>query len=876
MKNSPSTLDQSHPSQPPEEDDSSPITSGKDSPMLRQYHAIKAKHQDCVLFFRLGDFYEMFYDDAKVVSRILDLVLTARGKAPSQRIPMCGFPHHAAENYIARLVKAGFKIAICEQTEDPSKAKGIVKRDVIRIISAGSYLDEQESQSRYMLSLFTDQKLFGFSLIDTTTGTIETNQFSYSLNRLIEITSRLPIYECVYPFKDHDHIKSIFNEPLLKHKNITLSPYDDWCFNPDIAKKNICAHFGTQNLNGFRMESLDYAIASTGALLEYLKHLNKQPLRHIDRISLYSDSNFAYISPAAQRGLEIEQLVKALDQTHTALGKRLFRFWVYHPLKNKEEILKRQDAVRLLKEHNNCFDQLHGLLDQIPDLEKNISRLSCGYTHAKDFLALRNTLNLIPDFQSALKPIADKSPYFLLHDIQGLRGYLDKTIAADIPLSKPEGKIIREGVHLELDELRALQKDSTQWMKNFQADEIRKTGINSLKVGFNKVFGYYIEVTKTHSKNVPEHYIRKQTLVNAERYITPELKTYEEKILTAQDKILQIELSILTDVLTQILDCSKDLHIFCQRIAQIDAILGLACVAKRKAYQQPNIKEDLTLTIIDGRHPVVEQVLTDGFIPNDTQLDTDDSHLIILTGPNMAGKSTYIRQTALLVIMAQIGSWVPVKSADIGLVDKIFTRIGAHDDIMKGQSTFMVEMNEAADILNNLTERSLIILDEIGRGTSTYDGLSLAWSLAEFLHTKKARTLFATHFHELTALADQRPGIKNYNVAVKEWKDEIVFLHKIVPGSSDDSYGIYVAKLAGIHEKVISRAKQILSRLEMSNNIKEDLKGSCAENQLTLFDQTRDPAMDELKDALAAIDVNTLTPLDALLKIKELKDKLNH
>ena len=881
-----------------------------ETPMLAQYRALKNKHTDCILFFRLGDFYEMFYEDARLASKTLDLVLTSRGKDPVGKIPMCGVPFHAADNYIAKLIKAGHKIAVCEQMEDPAEgearhgrpalAKGIVRRDVIRVITAGTYLDEHTSDSRYLLCLYPNfptprhttsienvggrnpdltgrgsvgTKTIGAAFTDPVSGTIQTNQYPLDCSRLAEWIAKLPVYECVYPQSSEDTLKPLFQHPLLKSRNITLSPYEDWRFNADIARRALCEHFGVHSLNGFGIEELPAAVSSSGALLEYLKEMNKQPLKHIDKISLYADEDYVFISPAAHRGLELDSLIKTLDYTLTAMGRRAFRFWFTHPLKKPAAILQRQKAVQLLLKNSGIAQRLKELLGKIPDIEKNISRLSCGYTHARDLLAIRNTLTLLPQIQEAVQPLSKENSLFSVEDIPLLRRHLEEAVNEDTPLSHPEGKVIRRGYNTELDALRDLQENGRAWLKKFQEEEIKRTGINSLKVGFNNIFGYYIEVTRTNLKSVPENYIRKQTLVNGERFITPPLKEHEEKILTAEDKILKIENALIEEIRKEILGHSAALHAFCRSIAALDVLYSLCGLAQSPGYTAPAIAEDSLLDIQEGRHPVVEKTLEGNFVPNDVLLDCDENHLIILTGPNMSGKSTYIRQTALLTIMAQTGSFLPAKSAHIGIVDKIFTRIGAHDDINKGQSTFMVEMNETADILNNATDKSLIILDEIGRGTSTYDGLSLAWAIAEYLKDTHARTLFATHFHELTALAEEHSGIRNYNVAVKEWKDEVIFLHKIVPGSSDDSYGIYVAKLAGIPGKVIHRAKHILTHLELKNNLKENLKdGTAQEQQMDMFHASGDPAAAAIKEAIEAMDINALTPLEALNKMQELKE----
>ncbi len=844
------------------------------TPMLQQYQAVKAKHKDCILFFRLGDFYEMFYGDAKVASHILDLVLTSRGRGTPLEVPMCGLPYHAADTYIAKLIKAGYKVAICEQMEDPALAKGIVRRDVIRIITSGTFLGENTAEARYLLSLSPDSKTIGVAFIDSATGTIQTNQYS-NQSKTIELITRLPISECIFPMSMKGSVEQILKHPLLKTKSMILSPHDDWCFNPDIARKTLCEHFAIHNLHGFGIEELPSAISSTGALLEYLKQMNKQPLRHIDKISLYADDDYVFISPAATHGLELETLLKTIDHTLTAMGKRKLRYWLYHPLKSPAAISERQKAVSLLNDTPMILKKLREILRIIPDIEKSISRLSCGYTNVKDILAIRNALSSFPEIQNTIHPLITQNPLFQLEDIPVLRNLLERAINAEIPLSNHEGKVVKKGFHSELDSLREIQENGHQWLKNFQEQEIRRTHINSLKVGFNKVFGYYIEISNANLKSAPADYMRKQTLVNGERFITQQLKEYEEKILTAQDKIIKIENEIVQKIQTEILNHSIDLHNFSQAIATLDVIYSLSILAQSLKYIIPEVAEDTIIDIKEGRHPVVEKTSAEAFVPNDTILDCEENHLIVLTGPNMAGKSTYIRQTAVLVILAQMGSYIPATKAHIGIVDKIFTRIGAHDDIAKGQSTFMVEMNEAADILNNLSERSLIILDEIGRGTSTYDGLSLAWALAEYLQKTKARTLFATHFHELTALADEYRGVKNYNVAVKEWKDEIIFLHKIIPGSTDDSYGIYVAKLAGIPKPVIDRSRQILTQLELKNNLRETIKGNTLkEDQLNFFSSQKDPIVEKVKSVIESMDVNNLTPLAALNKLQELKEMM--
>ena len=844
------------------------------TPMLKQYQEIKARHPQCILFFRLGDFYEMFGEDARKASAILDVVLTSREAGKSGRIPMCGIPCHSAQGYISKLIKAGLKVAVCEQVEDPALAKGLVRREVIRVITSGTYIDEANFEARCLLALTFKDNRFGLAFTDTASGVIHSNEYD-NPQRLIEVISKMPAYECVYPQAEEDKIKGIFRHPLLQLKNITLSPFEDWCFNLDIAKTSLKEHFHTHNLMGFGIEDLPLAISACGALLEYLKQMHKQPLLHLHKIALSADSEYAFISPAACYGLELESLMQTIDNTLTSFGKRRLKDWLYHPLKSKAEILPRQQAVTLLRDNPQIRQGLAGLLQNTPDIEKSVSRISCGCGGARDLLALRSTLLKQPQIKETLSSLSVQNSLFNLEDIPAIRELLSRAINPDIPLSHPEGNIIHKGYNQELDALRDVRENGKNWLKNLQEQEIKRSGINSLKIGYNQVFGYYIEISKTNLSRVPAEYIRRQTLTNGERYITPELKEFEEKILTAEEKILGLERRLIEEVFKSILERSEALHNFSSRLASLDALHSLSVLSLNPGYSAPLISEDLVINIKDGRHPVVEKAVSEPFIPNDTLLDTEDNHLIVLTGPNMAGKSTYIRQTAILVIMAQMGSYIPAASASIGIADKIFTRIGARDEITKSQSTFMVEMSETAGILNNLSERSLVVLDEIGRGTSTFDGLSLAWAISEYLAKAKVRGIFATHFHELTSLAEEFPGVKNYNVSVKEWNNEIIFLHKIIPGGSDDSYGIYVAQLAGIPKEALKRAEHILSRLELDSGLRDKIRGRIlAENQLTFFTEKDSLILDEVKKEISELDIDSLTPLQALNKLHKLKERV--
>lgn len=840
------------------------------TPMLRQYNAIRTKYSDCILFFRLGDFYEMFYDDAIKASSILDLVLTSRDAGKSGRIPMCGVPFHAADSYIGRLIKHGYKVAICDQTEDPSKAKGIVKREVVRIISAGTFFDDTTT-SRYLLSIVFEKNNAGIAFIDTAGGTIKTNQYS-SKDNLATIFAKLSVYEIVYPESEKQNLeKLLLKEITCKTSSFTLSTQEDWKFNLETASRNICEHFKIHSVAAAGIEEKPLAIRAAGGLLTYVKEMHKSPLHHIDKIVLYDDSEFVYISPAAVKGLELESLIKTLDRTKTASGRRTLRDWIMHPLKNSIKINERLDAVSIIKENSSLQESLVEILGRVNDIEKSLSRLSSGYSNPKDILAIKNTLALIPDIQKLIHQFSHINSYFAIKDIPELRKFLEESINPDIPLSAPEGEIIKKGFNSELDSYRNIRENGKEWLKNYQAEEIKKTGISSLKIGYTQVFGYYIEVSKANLNFVPDRYIRKQTLVNAERFITPELKEFEEKMLSAQEKILEIENMLVKQVISKILEYSKEIHNISSLIGGIDVLVSFSILANSQNYVRPEISETDEIIIKDGKHPLVEISLENRFIPNDTFTDCNDNRLLIITGPNMAGKSTYIRQVAILVIMAQSGSYIPASEAKIGFVDKIFARIGAHDEISKGQSTFMVEMSETASILANFTQKSLIVLDEIGRGTSTYDGLSLAWAVAEYLSQKKVRTLFATHFHELIELVKTHPGVKNYNVAVKEWQGEIVFLHKIIPGGTDQSYGIYVAQLAGIPESIIRRSKEILADLESGKKFTDE-----GNQQLSLFITQPDILSEKIKDEIQNIDPDNITPLQALEKISKWKKMLKN
>jgi len=851
------------------------------TPMLKQYNFIKKDYADCILFFRLGDFYEMFYDDAKVASQILDLVLTSKSAGKIGKVPMCGIPFHAADSYISRLIKGGYKVAICEQVEDPSKAKGIVKREVIRVITSGTFIDENTHEERYIVAIYPEKKEIGISFLSSEGETIFTNQFR-DISKIVDIIFKYPVYEVIFPEEKEEAINRIFKDyPYLKLRKIVLSGCQDYLFNYEISKETIFSHFKVESLNGFGIEKKELSVRTSGAIIEYLRYVNKKDVSHISKISIYSEDEFLYISPSAVYGLEIDRLVRILNRAITPSGKRILKQWIYHPLKDVNKIKERYKAVRFFINEKEIREKLRDIFKGIGDVEKSVSKISCGYGTVKDIFTIANFIFKLPEIKKVLSKVENSSKYFSIEDIEVLRNFFEEAIDFSVSPANYEGNLIKKGYNEQLDELREIRDNAREYLRNLQKKEIEKTGINSLKIGFNKVFGYYIEITKPNLHLVPQHYIRKQTLVNAERFITPELKEFEEKILTAESKIKEIEDRIIEDIKNKIIENSDILYLSSRKIGEIDVLSTFALVSEESKYVMPEIDDGFEIFIKEGRHPVVEKTVDD-FIPNDTYVNCSTDNFLIITGPNMSGKSTYIRQVGLIVIMAQSGCFVPATYAKIGIVDKIFTRIGSQDEISKGQSTFMVEMTETAEILNNLTKRSLVILDEIGRGTSTYDGFSLAWAVSEYLQSKKVKTLFATHFHELTALSQKYKGVKNYNVAVKKEGEDVIFLHKIMEGSTDESYGIYVAKLAGIPEKIIKRAEIILNTLELEGKIQDKIIEKESISYPSLFENIKESEkeenknIEEIRKEIEKIEIEKITPIEALLKLKELKEKLEN
>lgn len=807
----------------------------KASPMMLQWQACKTQAGEALLFFRLGDFYEAFYEDAVLMARELELTLTKR-----QDIPMCGVPHHTSEGYIDKLVSKGYRVAVAEQTEDPAKTKGLVKREVVRVVTPGTVINSSllsESSNNYVAALAQVGQLFGLAVLDLTTAEFRTIELSSEEELLNEIYRLQPAEFVVSPkFQDrHRH----FFEDLRKTYDFVISSHDDWRFDHQTAHNFLTSHLGVQTLDGFGLRGMLAAINSAGAMLSYLQDILCLSLSHVQEIRVYSTSNYMCIDKSTRRHLELTEsltnsskrstLLNVLDKTKTPMGARLLRHWINQPLLDIEEIKKRQDGVAAFCSHSHLTKDFAKQLDCVRDIERLIMKISSGHASPRDIMALKNSFEPIPSIKDSLQSLLGGSELIANDEssIEALPEMVDliaRALVEDPPLRLNDGKAFRNGYCKELDELREISQDSKSWLARYQNELKESTGIKTLKVGYNKLSGYFIEVSKGQADKMPDSFQRRQTLVNGERFITPELKSYETNMMHAEERISAIEAELFSDLKIKVADYAKRVQRTAQAIARIDVFHSLAMAAMQHDYIRPLVDDSAMLEISEGRHPVIEAALNaERFIANDTLLDGKDNRLLLITGPNMAGKSTFIRQVALIAIMAQMGSFVPASSCRLGIIDKVFSRIGASDDLSRGQSTFMVEMTETANILNNATDRSLVILDEIGRGTSTYDGISIAWSVAEYLLTtqnKMAKTLFATHYWELTKLEEKVPGAVNYNVAVHEREDSIIFLRKIVRGGTDKSYGIHVGRLAGLPSSVIARAKEILVHLEENANRK--------------------------------------------------------
>ena len=866
---------------------------------MKQYHSAKRQHPDAIIFFRMGDFYETFYEDAKIASRVLGITLTARDKDRGEPVPLAGFPHHAIDTYLSKFVKAGYKIAICEQMEDPKKAKGIVKREIIRVVTPGTLTElnmlDQKSNN-YLASISKINDSYGFAHVDLSTGEFSVTELD-TQNKLLAEVERIHPAECLVSEQFEKETELI--KYITTSVNPAINHVPTWVFSYDAARSELLDHFHTISLDGFGCENMPSAITAAGALIYYLKDTQKQEIQHIRSLSTYSLEEYMILDADTQRNLELMRtlrdgslkgtLLEVLDETLTAMGGRKMRNCLLRPLLDTGQIRSRLDAVAEFHSKIVFLDEFREILKSINDMERLMSRIGLGTANARELLALKNSLKLLPRIKEKLNTCESTMLCVLneeLEDISDVVELIEHSIHDDPPATLLEGDLVKDGYNQELDELRKISTSGKEWITKLQETERARTKISSLKVGYNDAFGYYIEVSKSNLHLVPDDYIRKQTLVNAERFITPDLKEYETKILNAQERIGELEYELFCQIRAKVAESTLRIQKVASIVAMLDFLSALAYVASKNNYIKPNVNDSDEINIKNGRHPVVEKFVSgEGFVPNDLYLDCDEQQMIIITGPNMSGKSTILRQVALIVLMAQIGSFVPASEASIGIVDRIFTRVGASDNLVMGRSTFLVEMNETANILNNASRRSLLILDEIGRGTSTYDGLSIAWAVAEHILDKTkigARTLFATHYHELIELGSTHPGAKNYNVAVREWNGQITFLRKIVEGGTDQSYGIHVAQLAGLPDLVIQRAREILETLEKSDNGKpianakmpkvHELPSKYNEPiQLSLFGSKADNLVDELN----AIDIHNMTPLQALNKLQELKKKVD-
>ena len=863
------------------------------TPMMRQYLEIKEKHRDAILFFRLGDFYEMFFDDAIEATRILHITLTSRGTNKGEKVPMCGVPHHAANNYIARLVKHGKKIAICDQVEEPSPGKKIVKRSVTRVITPGTYVADEllgGAVNNYILSIKPSGESFGIAYADISTGEFRVTELDDRESLYSELYKISPS-ECLIP----DSLSRDTGFEDLKDLSLgAVTVSDDWAFDYALSLDGIKRHFRVDTLEGFGCQDLGLAIGAAGALLKYLKDTQKADLNNLDVISTYHTSQFMALDRNSHRHLELitnqedlsskGTLLEVLDHTKTPMGRRKLKRWILNPLVDVKAIKKRLDLVQYFYDNSALRSEARKLLGDIYDIERLSNKISLASANARDIVALASSLKKAGKLKNCLADSEDvikEDIVSRLGDFKDIIKWIDECLVEEPPVAVREGGLIKKGYNSEVDELLNLVTDGKDWVTNLQKQEIERTGISSLKVGYNKIFGFYLEVTKTNLDAVPSDYIRKQTLVGAERFITEELKEKEAKIIGAQDRIKTLEYEIFSLLREKVAGEIEGLKKCAASIADIDVFSDLAEVAVKNHYTRPEVDSGNKFLIEEGRHPVLEKILSDKeFIPNDITMDEEENRIFIITGSNMAGKSTFIRQIALITIMAQMGCFVPAKKAKIGAIDRIFTRVGASDRLYHGMSTFMVEMLETANILNNATSRSLIILDEIGRGTSTFDGVSIAWAVVEFIHHNipEAKAMFATHYHELTELSEIMKGVKNYHLAVQEWGDEIIFLYKVTEGSCDESFGIHVAKLAGMPKEVVKRSREILNNLQKDSllgNIRSRFSEEDSvkkEKQFDFFEGTQKdhPLLNKIKE----LDVNKLTPLEALERISEFKNEL--
>jgi DNA mismatch repair protein MutS len=866
------------------------------TPAMKQYVEIKDKYPDCILLYRMGDFYEMFFEDAVTAAPLLEITLTSRNKGKEDSVPLCGFPYHAASTYIAKLVEKGFKVAICEQVEDPKKAKGIVKREVIRVITPGLVLEEENlaaGENNYLACLCAEKDLLGLAFLDISTGEFQVSEFPDRDSFLLAIAG--------LDFKELILARSFPDKILIKTLESQMSAglinyFDENYFLAGETSAILNQNFTAEVLAKIKINEHAAAMSAAGAILRYVNQTQKIHPQHISEIKWYNPENYLILGEAARRNLEIFATIQdnskagslffLINEALTPMGARRLRWWLNYPLVDAEKIRARLAGVAEIKESHTLRSNLRKTLSGIYDLERLSGRVALRVANPRDLVALKVSLSVIPELKAMLLDFTASVIAAIRAQLTEMSAVVDlvsRAIVDDPPQRTQDGGFIAAGYDGELDKLRSISRDGKKWIAALEVKERQKTGINSLKVGFNNVFGYYIEVTKANAAMVPDSYVRKQTLVNAERYINQELKEFEQTVLNAEEKIKEREEELFVSLRDNLAQYINDIQKNSFLVAELDALASLAEVAEKYHYACPEIDGEDIIAIKDGRHPVVEAALKkEGFVPNDCFLDLQNNRLLIITGPNMAGKSTYIRQVALIVLLAQMGSFVPASKAKIGIVDKIFTRIGASDSLIKGQSTFMVEMTETAEILKNATSRSLVIIDEVGRGTSTFDGLSIAWAVAEYIHDlqgRGVRALFATHYHQLTDLAATKSGVKNYNIAVKEWGEKIIFLRKIMEGGTSRSYGIEVARIAGVPQEVIKRAKEILHNLEkgefdeigMPRIARGTGNGKKVNPQLNLFVEKEDEIVAELKN----IDISSMSPLEALNKLSELKGKIS-
>ena len=876
------------------------------TPMMKQYMQTKEEYKDCILFYRLGDFYEMFFDDALTASKELEITLTGKNCGLEERAPMCGIPYHAVDSYLNRLVSKGYKVAICEQVEDPKTAKGIVKREVIRVVTPGTNLDTQgldETKNNYIMCIVYMADRYGLSVADVTTGEYLVTELDSQTKLMDELYKFMPSeIVCNEAF----YMSGLDLDDLKNRLHMAIYSLEAWYFDDALCRETLQEHFEVASLEGIGLADCECGTIASGALLKYLEETQKNSLSHMSRLTRYATGNYMVLDSATRRNLELVETLRekqkrgsllwVLDKTKTAMGARTLRKYVEQPLIDKASIVKRLDAVAELKDNAICREEIREYLNPVYDLERLVGKITYQSANPRDLIAFQSSLSMLPSVKYILKDMESdllKEIYEELDPLEELCDLVGRAILEEPPLAMKEGGIIRDGYNEEVDRLRKAKSEGKNWLADLETKEREKTGIKNLRIRYNKVFGYYLEVTNSFKELVPDYYTRKQTLANAERYIIPELKELEDTILGAEDKLCALEYELYCEARNTIAAELTRIQRTAKAVAKLDVIASLALVAERNNYVRPKINEKGVIDIRDGRHPVVEKMIpNDMFIANDTYLDDKKQRISIITGPNMAGKSTYMRQAALIVLMAQLGSFVPASSANIGLVDRIFTRVGASDDLASGQSTFMVEMNEVANILRNATSKSLLILDEIGRGTSTFDGLSIAWAVVEYISNSKllgAKTLFATHYHELTELEGKINNVNNYCIAVKEKGDDIVFLRKIVKGGADKSYGIQVAKLAGVPEPVINRAKEIVEELvtaDITGKVKDiavqgnDTKKKPQKKldevdltQFSLFDTVKD---DDVLNELKELDISHMTPMDAMNKLYQLQNKLRN